>query len=311
MYNVALYIKRCLLSCLTQNISSSEYEIILVNDGSTDDTLSIIKPLVKDIPNIHIIDQDNAGLSVARNIGLSKAIGEYIWFIDSDDWIENNILKDVLAMCNGEDVIAMGYIKVHHDEETKVDIKEKKFRTGRELLASQSYFIPAQLYIYRSEFLKTHSLSFFPGIFHEDMEFTVRMLYLANVITFLPEPVYYFYSRPNSITTTVNPKKSFDLIVVANRLSDFYQKVESDSRDAFNYIISLALNNALYSIKDFTKEEIRELDNLFFANRRLFVHLEKSKRLKYIIEGYLFTLMSRHVSIVYRLLKGVLVMKHQ
>ena len=95
MYNVELYIEKCLNSCINQDLSADEYEIIIVNDGSKDNSLSIAESIAQKHNNVRIITQTNGGLSSARNTGLINSRGEYIWFIDSDDWIEPNVLKEL------------------------------------------------------------------------------------------------------------------------------------------------------------------------------------------------------------------------
>ena len=90
MYNVEPYIEKCLLSCLNQNIPHADYEIIVVNDGSPDGSLGIARRIASTVDNMLIVSQENGGLSAARNKGLSYAKGEYVWFVDSDDWIEEN-----------------------------------------------------------------------------------------------------------------------------------------------------------------------------------------------------------------------------
>lgn len=96
VYNVELYIEKCLQSCLSQDIPYDEYEIIVVNDGSPDGSLAIAESIAKTTTNMTIISQKNGGLSAARNTGMSVAKGEYIWFVDSDDWIETKDRKSVV-----------------------------------------------------------------------------------------------------------------------------------------------------------------------------------------------------------------------
>ena len=93
MYNVEKFLAKCILSCENQNISKKEYEIICVNDGSLDSSAIIAEEIAKQYNNIIIINQENQGLSVARNTGLSNAKGDYVWFVDSDDWIEEKFLS--------------------------------------------------------------------------------------------------------------------------------------------------------------------------------------------------------------------------
>lgn len=101
IYNVELYVERCLLSCLNQNISISRYEIILVDDGSPDNSIDKISKWL-DRENIILLTQSNSGLSVARNNGLLYARGKYVWFVDSDDWILENCLREITSYMDAE-----------------------------------------------------------------------------------------------------------------------------------------------------------------------------------------------------------------
>lgn len=95
MYNVEKFLAKCILSCENQDISKNEYEIICVNDGSPDNSFQIAETLALQYPNIKVISQPNRGLSAARNTGICCAQGDYIFFVDSDDWIEEKILKKI------------------------------------------------------------------------------------------------------------------------------------------------------------------------------------------------------------------------
>ena len=110
MYNVEKFLAKCILSCENQNISKKEYEIICVNDGSLDSSAIIAEEIAKQYNNIIIINQENQGLSVARNTGLSNAKGDYVWFVDSDDWIEENCLRRIVSkLSNNLDVLQLQY----------------------------------------------------------------------------------------------------------------------------------------------------------------------------------------------------------
>ena len=90
VYNVEKYVEKCIRSCENQDIPKENYEVIVVNDGSPDGSLAIVERLANEFSNIKVINQENKGLSMARNTGLEAAKGEYVWFVDSDDWIEEN-----------------------------------------------------------------------------------------------------------------------------------------------------------------------------------------------------------------------------
>ena len=102
VYNVEPYIKKCIASLLVPNCD--EYEIIVVNDGTKDNSINIIRKNFDD-SRIRIIEQDNAGLSAARNRGIREACGEYIWCFDSDDWAEPDAISQIISELNGEDLI--------------------------------------------------------------------------------------------------------------------------------------------------------------------------------------------------------------
>ena len=104
VYNMEEYVGRCLNSLLNQDIPFTEYEIIVVNDGSTDSSLKILHEYAEKHANIRIVTQENKGLSAARNIGLREATGEYIWHIDSDDWIVENCASRLLELCKRDDL---------------------------------------------------------------------------------------------------------------------------------------------------------------------------------------------------------------
>ena len=102
VYNAETYIKQCLDSLLEQDTEQEKYEIICINDGSTDDSLRILEEYAKKYDNIRLIDKQNEGVSVARNLGLEKACGKYVWFVDADDFIKPNCLKMIKVPIENE-----------------------------------------------------------------------------------------------------------------------------------------------------------------------------------------------------------------
>lgn len=107
VYNVEKYITKCIKSILLHR--TNDIEIILVNDGSTDNSLALATSLLQGEDNVKIITQKNQGLSEARNTGFKDSIGEYVWFVDSDDSITEDAFNTILSQLNGPDIIAIGY----------------------------------------------------------------------------------------------------------------------------------------------------------------------------------------------------------
>ncbi len=282
-YNVEQYIEKCLKSCLEQDISHTDYEIIVVNDGSPDGSLAIAERIAATATNITIISQKNGGLGAARNTGLQAAKGEYVWFIDSDDWIETNCLASLSSLMDGADFIAISSKKIwsNHQECCYAE----KASNGKDLMIKLAQQ-PAPYYIIKRDFLHRNNLMFKEGILHEDMEFTPRMVYLAEKIHTVQKCVYNYLQRENSIMTTPNPKRAFDLLKASNSLYRFKNEiVMSEHRYIYNNIISLGINNAFSIIsqnsKKSQKEWLKELNN----NKHLIKVLSQSSIKKYKLQG--------------------------
>ena len=306
VYNVELYVEKCIRSCAEQNLPKNDYEIIVVNDGSKDNSLEVVNRIAKEFSNIRVFSQPNAGLSAARNKGMREAKGDYYMFVDSDDWITDNCLgmlnnkllkerPDALAICaadviNGKPVRRMSYL-----DETPI--------SGRALLA-RGVSPCAPFSLWSADFFKKNNLTFFEGIFHEDSEFTPRAYYLAKKVAFANDIIYYVRQNPNSITRSVNPMRSFDLVnVVCPNLADFAKNVDAEYRYLFHNLVSLYLNNALSNIAVADKSQQKKLNDAIFTKRRLFDNLKQSTFLKYRFESFLFNLLPRNTVQVYKALK--------
>lgn len=311
MYNVELYIEKCLLSCLNQDIPASNYEILVINDGSPDGSLAIAEHIASHYDNIKIVSQENAGLSAARNKGLSLAKGKYVWFVDSDDRIEENCLKYVVDECHirGLDLLALCAANVvENNLIRRFSYSEKKVCKGVELLINNKIQHCAPFTIYRRQFLIDNNLKFYEGIYHEDSEWSPRVYYHAKKVGFTNKTLYYVTINLNSITRTTNPKKGFDCIKVAESLDNFYKTtVNGKCASFFQNYISLMLNNGLSNfltkVENTTSFSEKEFRIVLYKKRHLFEYLRKSSILKYKIEGYLFLLFPRFVLDIYRTLQ--------
>ena len=306
IYNVEKYVEKCIRSCETQDIPKNDYEIIVVNDGSPDNSLKIVECLSKEFSNIKIKSQKNAGLSAARNTGMYIASGDYYMFVDSDDWIAENCLgticmtlrtecPDALAIC------AANVIDGNIDRRQSY-IDETPIR-GRDFLRKN--FSPcAPFSIWSSSFFKKYELTFYEGIFHEDSEFTPRAYYLADKVSFINDIIYYVYQNPHSITRTPNPKRAFDLVnVVCVHLSVFCKYVQEDYKQIFYDQVAMYLNNALCYIVNSNNKSQRQLNDMIYDNRTIINDVKQSKSLKYRIEAFLFCLFPKHYVGIYKLLK--------
>jgi glycosyltransferase involved in cell wall biosynthesis len=308
VYNVEPYVEKCLRSCSEQDIPSSDYEIIVINDGTKDNSLAIVESVTKEYSNITIISQENAGLSAARNKGLSLAKGEYVWFIDSDDWIESNCLKKITDLLHYTrlDGLMICAAKVVNGTIIKIQDYSKLKRliySGIELL-KENYWAPCVQYtIYKREFLRENNLEFMEGIFHEDSEFTPRSYYFAKRIGFINDVIYFKLMNPCSITRSVNHKRAFDCILVARSLSNFSQSVSPELIYLINNRISLIINDSFYLSYQMDKVTTRNLNSEWKENKSLFKHLRQSTTFKYNLEGILFNIFPQHCLQIYKLMQ--------
>lgn len=297
IYNVENYLARCLDSCVNQNIPKDEYEIIIVNDGSPDGSKAIAEQYVAEYPNIKLFNQENGGLSVARNNGLKAAIGKYVWFVDSDDWIETNCLSGIYEKMNSEklDMLQIGYMETWDDGTIKKS--DRGFfdgcKTGCEAMKEQYVPAPAPFTIYNREFLSRFSLEFYPGIYHEDAEFKPRALFFAKRFASLNKHVYYYYQRPKgSIMSSYSVKRGEDVITVCNSLYSFKGKTSmpNDIRLEFNYIITTYLNEFIKGVERLNEKEKDILIDKLKINKHLISVIKNSKLRKHRFEGLLLSI---------------------
>jgi len=198
IFNGAKYISQCIESILFQTYKS--IEIIVVNDGSTDESESIIK-----LYPVNLINQKNAGVSVARNIGLKSAKGEYIHFLDVDDWITIDFYEKMvsaiqltdsdIACCNVDNYISRRSTNLKHS--VLISETEDKFKITN--VARYGY---VWRYIFKKSFLIENNILFKEGQLGEDTPFSMVAILKANRLITVPDAIYYYKKRENSICNT-------------------------------------------------------------------------------------------------------------
>lgn len=228
VYKVEYYIDKCLNSICSQfDVFKEECEIIVVNDGTPDNSMSIVKKYAEKYEQIRIIEQENRGLSEARNAGLNAAIGEYVWFIDSDDWLLDNSLKrlkEIFRNNNNVDVFASVLEFVYEDTNFHETEYHPKFGllTGKEYLKRHYYQGASPRFILKKDFLSRYNLNFYPNILHEDGLFGYIMLYFAHNVLVIDKPLYAYLRRnKESIMTSISIKSAYDLLFIYKKLQNF------------------------------------------------------------------------------------------
>ena len=213
VYNTSKYLRKCLDSLVNQTFK--DIEIICVNDGSTDSSLSILQEYKAKYNSIKIISQENQGLSSARNTGIEAACGEYIVFVDSDDWVDLDYFEKLYKRAKNCDAdISLGDFirkgKFKHKIRLKLNKEEEFVGDNEKFYGSQFYHFPCVWNkIYKTS--KFNDLRFIEGIYFEDGPYTIQALHRANKVVTCCNTYLYYFVNPNSIVKTLNKKKEQDM----------------------------------------------------------------------------------------------------
>ena len=229
VYNVEEYIRPCVESIFKQGLDESTYEVILVNDGTKDNSFGAIEDIVNSHSNILIVEQKNQGLSAARNTGMTKASRDYILFLDSDDLLIENTLGNLTEELekSSPDILYAGFVKMTNEEidTRKMETQEEcicRETTGRKSFledynARECYAWRA---FYKRTFLEDKQLRFIPGIYFEDVPFTTECYLKAGKCVRTDYTFYIYRQRPGSIVSAINKKKVMDFHHVIARLRE-------------------------------------------------------------------------------------------
>jgi glycosyltransferase involved in cell wall biosynthesis len=266
VYNVASYLEKCIYSLEEQDIAGDDYEIICINDGSSDDSHEIIEQLQKKFSNILLVDQANQGVSRARNNGIERASGRYLLFIDADDFVDTNCFERILKNVREQkaQVSFLGYTILNVDGSVRHRVFYEDYKT-KTYKGTEAYYLargdgkidPDRIYavIFETGFLNSNNLRFLPDVpFLEDGEFISRILSLADRCIF---DGYSFYQRTMRPGSAVNSRLFFSekstngFLLAASSLKNFQLKQELDGnqKDFLNQPIAkfviLAIDSSL------------------------------------------------------------------
>ena len=277
VYNVETYLEKCLNSILDQDFDN--YEVIIINDGSTDNSRNILKRY-EDNKKITIIDEENKGLSAARNNGVEKSTGDYLIFVDSDDYIASKLLNHLSHLSlNNYELIKIQYEEVYENGNvTKKDaIKLDKEYNGQEYfleeIETHNPFEMAWLYIYNRKFWIKNDFSFREGTYHEDFGLIPLIILKAKNIYVSSFVGYYYNQIGSSIMRSTNYekniKKANDYLVHFDYLYDNskYIAMPIKTRKYFN---SYLANGILEKYNTLKKEDkkiyLKEIKKRKIAN---------------------------------------------
>jgi glycosyltransferase involved in cell wall biosynthesis len=304
-FNVENFVFHAVNSVLNQSLRNSE--IIIVDDGSTDETLKLIQQLSEQSKRIKIITKSNGGLSTARNEGLLAATGEYIVFLDGDDWLRNDALEKLYKKAKDEnlDVLIADTLFYYSDDHMDLIYKRPKhFETFGissgidcfiELKRNNCYAPMAVNQIYKREFLIKNNLNFYHGLLNEDELWTPQVLCKAQRVNCMEFPFYYYRQRNNSIMSSeISSRKIRDNLFIASELINLIKTNSNAELTGWIWVKAYELYFRAITVYRANREDIKSVKFFYYSAGRLLISRISSPQfdicLKYLSKSFSFDL---------------------
>lgn len=249
VYNVKeIFFKKCIESLINQTVSN--IEIILINDGSTNNSPQLCDQYAKKDSRIKVFHQQNQGVSVARNKGIDEATGEWITFVDPDDWVEIDMCEKLIGNLKDKncDILIFSCFEVYENKINKILWNNKKIynftQNEHEMLQNNilnynenfmpSYFGAVWGNLYRRKFINDNKIRFIPGLTKaQDTVFNLYALEYAKKIKYLNEAMYYYRHNESSVCYRYNSNIDEPLIKLLNEIRKFMEIFEKDKNEMF------------------------------------------------------------------------------
>lgn len=322
VFNVAEYVENCLLSVFNQ--SYNNIETIIIDDCGTDKSMEIVNDFIINHKNMNIKiikHEKNKGLSAARNTGLKESSGDYIFFLDSDDSINNNSIELLVAKVlkyNFPDIVLGRFNIINNSTSLCLDLKSKEFINNKNEIfldyITYKWDVTACNKLLKKEFLLQNNISFIEGIYHEDNDFSFKLAINASTMASCSDFTYNYYIRTNSITTNKKLKNYSDYLSIlinnireVNKTNYIYQYKEICSE----YIINLEYSFCFYLIKDISKnisfKDKEKLIKILQSNLKELNHLVVIRKTNFKIKR---TVIFLPIKIMYFVLKLFILIKY-
>jgi glycosyltransferase involved in cell wall biosynthesis len=302
VYNVAPYVEQCIRSLYQQDIPVEDYEVIVVDDCSTDNSKDIVVGLQQEFPTLRLIAlPENVKLGSSRNIGLQHSVGKYIWFIDSDDYIQHNILKALVQELNNHqpEILHFDYQVVNDDGST---IPYHTHYTLETCSGAEFYFDTNELWwqkgveawrrICKKSFLTENSLDFAEKVMFEDSDYSIKMFALAQKVKHLDIAPYFYRNNSSSITnrpvSPVHLKYWIQLALRCDKLRSIFlnnKNINQRFVTILDDLIKYQLGNIVKNLRTFDRKN-RSLHRKLIADTTLtplksYITLKKYYYIKY------------------------------
>lgn len=290
IYNAEKYLKKCIESIISNK--DTEIEVILINDGSKDESNNICREYLFKDNRITYFNRENNGCSATRNFGIQKAKGEYVWFIDSDDYIEKDSIEKILKILGEKksELLIFGYFNVRNGKVLE-KIIPKKIDTKLEVYSQMEIFNSPWNKVYNLKLLKENNI-FFPEDCHmgEDMAFNFKYLYFCKKISIIEEG-FYNYVATGGVTSNINKKKEIflafdniykfyiqkkDFVKLKDILKEYYKKHAIFYSYEMILTSNLSKKEKLKKLKEFNIElnKRKYMFNTRFLHKQIYYYLK-------------------------------------
>ena len=315
VYGVEKYIDKCLDSLVKQSLK--EIEVIVVNDGTKDNSQKIIDKYAKKYPDkIKSYIKENGGQGSARNYGLKKATGEYIGYVDSDDFIEKDMYKKLYnkAKENDYDIVVCGNYNVSEDYQNKIiDTFINNYNTDLENIFFGKMAVWNK--IYKRDILVKNKLDFKEKVWYEDLAFTLKTIMNSNTFAFINEPLYDYLIREGSVMNNSNAKRNLEIIdafddilsyIRHNKKEEYLNKIEFLAIDHIyiSAIVRILKADADKKVKQETIDKLISYMNKEFPNYRNNNYINTLSKNRKIIYKLINLKMYGLINFIFKVKKG-------
>lgn len=295
-YNIETFIEKCVLSCYDETLADF-YEIILVNDGSTDQTQAVLDKLKTSITNLKVIYQENAGLGAARNAGIKNAKGEYLWMIDGDDHLTPKAVNLILdKIITQEDIYGFNFNIITQNNKI-----QKKYKSNfiKEIQSASAYYLNHYedsytfQYIFKKNLFLDYGIFFQPKINMQDSEILPKLIYRAKNFIFTDKCIYNYMQHEDSFTTSKDIDKRLkyfkSIIAVDNSLQAFGEFLETKDKILYEAIQKkrISLHKVVFNhliFFSYSKDGFLEVIN--FLKKNEFYPLKHKVKGKFLLIKY-------------------------
>lgn len=315
VYGVEKYIDKCLDSLVKQSLK--EIEVIVVNDGTKDNSQKIIDKYVKKYPDkIKSFIKENGGQGSARNYGLEKVSGEYIGYVDSDDFIEKDMYKKLYNKAKEKDydIVVCGNYNVSEDYQNKnVDVFINNYNTDLENIFFGKMAVWNK--IYKRDILIKNKLEFKEKVWYEDLAFTLKAIMNSNTFAFIDEPLYDYLIREGSTMNNSNVQRNLEILdafndilsyIKHNKKEEYFSKIEFLAIDHIyiSAIVRVLKADADKNIKKETIEKLIDYMNKKFPNYKSNKYINTLSKNRKIIYKLINIKMYGLINLIFKVKKG-------